>query len=206
MLVRGLSLHLVEDAALGHNEEGVALAADGIVQQARGGAHHIGQLDDGAATLGMYEHLCLGILLLEGHEFLHGEAFVHVAGSIPQEHLATRDGIQVGTEVAVGPKDERLVLRKTFHYLARVAGRDNHVGDSLDGGRSIDVTNHLVVGMRMYKFSESIGGTTFGQGAGSTQVGNEHFLLRAEYFVGLAHKVHATHNYDVGIGLGGALC
>ena len=60
--------------------------------------------------------------------------------------------------------------------------------------------------MRMYKFSEGIGGTTFRQGAGSAQVGNEHLLLRAEYFVGLAHKVHATHDDDVGIGLGGALC
>ena len=47
-----------------------------------------------------------------------------------------------------------------------------------------------------------VGRATLGQRARGVEVGDEHFLLGAEHFVGLAHEVYAAHHYHARVRLG----
>ena len=62
-----------------------------------------------------------------------------------------------------------------------------------------------MVGMSLDKSLKFSGRTTLGQRTGGIGIGNEDFLLGAEYLAGFAHEVDAAHHNDVGTGLGGLL-
>ena len=203
LLAGALLLHLVQDAAFRHHEESLHIGADGIFEQGGGGAHHVSQFHNRASALGVHQHLGIGILLLELDEFFHREAFMHVARTVPQEHVAPRNAVDVSPEVAVGSEDNFFVLRKTLHNLLGIARSYHHVRHCLRGGRGVDVGNDRVVGVVVHKFGELLCRTAFGERAGGVEVGNEHRLFGAENFVGFTHKVHAAHHNHVGVRLGG---
>ena len=149
----------------------------------------------------MRQHLGLRVLLLELQYFFHGEALVHVAGTVPEHHLPARYLIDILAQVAVGAEDDFLVLGQALHDLACVGGGDHHVGDGLDGGRGVDVGDDGVAGAGFAEVGKLVGRATLGQRARGVEVGDEHFLLGAEHFVGLAHEVYAAHDDDVRVGL-----
>ena len=85
----------MEDAAFCDHEEGVVVAGNGIFQQGSGGAHHVGQFHDGTFAFRMHEHFGTGVFFLQFHEFFNGKALVDMAGTIPEQHAAPRDTVDV---------------------------------------------------------------------------------------------------------------
>ena len=154
----------------------------------------------------MGEDLGIGISCLQLHDALHGELFVHVAGTVPEQHLAPCDGVDVVAQVPVGTEDDGRVLRKAFHNLTRVARGHDHVSECLDGSGRVDIGDDRVVRMFVYELGKAVGRTTVGERTACCQVGDKHFLVGTKDFGCLAHEVYAAHHEDVGIATGCPLC
>ena len=154
----------------------------------------------------MYQHLGIGILLLQFQYLLHGELLVHMACTIPQEHVSAGNTIYITTQVAVGTEDDVSVLRQRLHYLASIAAGNHYVGNRLCGRRGVYITYNGMTGMLGNELGKLVGRATLRQRAGSLQVGHKHLLVGTKYLACLAHEVHATHYYNVSIGGSGLLC
>ena len=146
------------------------------------------------------------MLLLQLQYLLQRELFVHVAGTVPQHHVAAGDAVDVASQVLVRTEDDLLVLGKTLHYLPCVAAGNHHIGQSLGGGSGVDIAYHGVAGMLLDKLAEAIHGAAFCQRALRIEVGHQHHFVGTENLVGLSHEVNTAHHDDVCISLGSLLC
>ena len=142
----------------------------------------------------------LGFGLLQ---ILHLVVVVHAAGAVPQEHFAARHPVDVVAEVAVGHKDDLLVLGQLVDELQGVAGGDDQVALGFHRGGAVDVRQYLVVRVLRLEFGEFFGLAAVGQGAARAHVGHEHLARGVENLGCLRHEVHAGEEDDVGLGFGG---
>jgi recombinational DNA repair protein (RecF pathway) len=101
----------------------------------------------------------------ERYKFFDRETLVHVACTIPQEHIATRHGVDVAAQVAVWTEDQGLICGETFYDFLSVARCHHDVGVCLDCRRSVDVVNDFVVRMCRGESCKLCRWTTFSQGA-----------------------------------------
>ena len=172
-----------------------------MFQQCGGGSDDVGERRHRSLAFRVYEHFGIGMFRLQCQEFLGGETLVDVASPVPKEHVAARDAVDVGSEVAVGTEDEWLVLGETLHNLSGIRRGDHHVGPCLGGSRGVDIRNHLVVRMLLHEFCKPVGRTAFGQRAGGVDVGTDDLLAGAEDAARFCHEVYAAHDDEVGLGL-----
>lgn len=153
----------------------------------------------------MHEHFGRWVLTLELDDFFERELFVHVTRTVPQQHVAARLGVDVIAEIAVGAKDDFLIGRKRLDYLHGVARSDHDVGESLDGGRRVDIRHHCVTRVFLDEFFQLRGRATVGERTPGVEIGHKHLFVGTEYFDCLAHEVDSTHDDDVIVELLGNL-
>ena len=149
----------------------------------------------------MGDHGGVGVLPLQLQDPRGRELLVHVAGAVPQHHLAARDAVDVMAQVTVGAEDDLLLFRQAFDDLPRVGRGDHDVGHCLDRGRRVDVRDDRVARMRLDEPLERLRRAAVRQRAARVQVGHQHLLLRAEDLGRLAHEMHAAHDEDAGLRL-----
>ena len=111
LLAGALFAHLVDDTALGGDDEALFVRLDGVLQQGCGRADEIRDLDDGLFALRMGDDLRVGILFLQFYNLFEGELLVDVAGTVPEKHFAARDAVDVVAEVAVRTENDFRVFR-----------------------------------------------------------------------------------------------
>ena len=82
---------------------------------------------------------CVGMLGLElQHRFgLH--SVVNGADTVPKQHLAAGDLIDVAAQVAVGRKDDLLLFGQRAHQLLGVAAGADKVAEGFYLGGAVDV-------------------------------------------------------------------
>jgi hypothetical protein len=84
-------LHLVEDAALGRDDELPARCRDGVLEQRRGRADEVGRAQDGLLALGVRDAASAsGWRSLSATMLALAEGLVHDAAPLPEAHLAAR--------------------------------------------------------------------------------------------------------------------
>ena len=167
----------MENAALSGHDEFLPVALHGIPQQSGGAAYNVGQFQHGTLTLGMCQHFGLRMSGLQLENFGSGEALVNVARAIPKQHFASRYGVKVCPEVAVGTEDDFLVGGEAIDNLTGVGRSDYHIGVCLCQRGGIDVGDNRMVRMRLNKSSKGFARTAVGQGTAGGRVGNEDGLV-----------------------------
>ena len=192
----------MQNARFGNDDKFLRIVVLDILQQASRTCNEIGDNDNRLFALGMSNNLCSGMLLLEFQYCLEVETAMHMAGSIPQHHIPAGLRVDVTAKILVGTEDYLLVGRQTIDNLLCVGGSHCNVGHRLYGCRGVDVRNNSMSRMFGNKLGELVGRTRIGKRATSIEVGNYNFLVGADDFCRLTHKVNAKeHNY-FGIGLG----
>ena len=141
------------------------------------------------------------MLLLQRHDGLHRETLMHMAATLPQQHLSARSRVDVAAQVVVGAKDDALVPGQLVYNLLRIAARHHHIGQRLHSRRRVHIAHHGVAGMLIDERLQVVGLATVGQRAASVQVGAQHLLLWRQQLARLGHEVHTRHHNDVGVGL-----
>ena len=145
----------------------------------------------------MHEYFRFGMLLFEFENLFKRELFMDVAGTVPENHLASGLRIYVVSEIAVRPEDDLLVGGEGIDNIHRVAGSDHDISQSLHGSRSVDVADHGVAGMLFDEFFQFRSRAAVGERAAGVEIGYQYFFVRAENLDSLAHEVNATHDDDV---------
>ena len=182
-----LALEIAEDGAGLLHVVAVRPGAVGIVEDG-GGAHQAAHLVQPLLRVG-----------LDGLQRLFGQVDMApgVAAESPAGALQLRDDRRHGFPLflSVGLELRRLVGAVGLGAVAQNAAVAGEAQATLgpEGGE---------VRMLLHKFGKGIGRTTFRQTALGIQVGHQNHLVGAQYLVGLAHEMYATHHYDIGIGLG----
>jgi hypothetical protein len=105
-LVRRRLAHLVEDAIVGGDDEGLVGHLPRGLDDLGGGTHPVGHVDHGLGRFGMHQHRRLGVLFLEAQQGVGAEGLVHDAGAGPDQHVGAGFLLDVAAQVAVrGPED-----------------------------------------------------------------------------------------------------
>ena len=94
--------HVVEDALVGGDDEGVGIEPAGGGDQLRRGADHIGLRGDAGRRFGMDQDGRLRMLARQRGQFVGLELVMHHAGALPQQHVGAGPRLDVGAQVAVG--------------------------------------------------------------------------------------------------------
>ena len=118
--MRCVFAHLVQNAAFGGNDKLCGIALERVFEENGRRAHLVGHESNRTLALGMNKHRSIGMFGLEASDILHAEAFMHMTGAIPQQHVAAGYGIYVSAEIAVGTENQLCIDRKTVYHLARV--------------------------------------------------------------------------------------
>ena len=176
----------------------------GIAQHGGRGAFDVGEGQDGSLALEVGHDEGVGILGFEGHDGLDAELLVDMATTIPQQHVAPGDGVDIVAEVVVGTEDELFVLGHGVDDLHGVAGGHTAVGDGLHSRRGVDIADDLIAGMLSLVAGQVGSVAAVGEGASGGGVGLQDCLLRGQELAGLSHEVDTTHHQDGGVG-GGSL-
>ena len=155
--------HLVDDTALGGDDEALFVRLDGVLQQGCGRADEIRDLDDGLFALRMGDDLRVGILFLQFYNLFEGELLVDVAGAVPEEHLAACDAVDVVAEVAVRTENDFRVFRQALDDLAGVGRCYHDVRYRLDSSCRIHIRDNRIARMSLYKLLKLSGGAAVGE-------------------------------------------
>ena len=129
-----------------------------------------------------------------------------MAGTVPKQHIASRNRIDVITQVSVGTENNLFIFRKAFHNLLGIGGSNHHIGHRFNGRRGIDIRDHRMIGMRFDKIGKFIGRTTVGQRTACIQIRHQHFFIRTKNLSRFTHKVDTTHHNDIRIRFSCPLC
>ena len=127
---------------------------------------------------------------------------MHMASAIPKQHLASGNAVYVITQVPVRTENDLRVFRKTFDDLARIGRSHHYIRHGLYSSSRIYIRNNYMTGMLLYKFCKIGSRTAICQRATGIQVGNQHFLVRAQYLRRFPHKMDTAENNDIGGRLG----
>ena len=149
----------------------------------------------------MRHHHGMRMLLLEFHDAVDRELLMDMAATIPQEHVAPRDAVDIVAKVIIRPKDDFCFLWETRHHLLGIARGDHTVRERLDSRRGVDIAHHLIARMLLFVFLQVCSIAAVGQRAARCEVGTEHCLVGREQFAGLCHEVHATHHHHLRVGV-----
>ncbi len=191
LLVRTSLLHLVEDAAIGRHYQLLLGQLFGRLDQLTGGAHRIGQLDDGSRRLRVHQHGRIRVLLLELAQGLGLEFVMDDAVALPAQHLGPRLLLDIGTEVPVRAPDDLVALAvEVFDYLKCNAGRHHPVRPCLHRRRGIGIDHHYVVGVGIAEGREFIDGTAQIERTLGLQGRHQYPLVRAQDLGGLPHEAN----------------
>ena len=125
-----------------------------------------------------------------------------MATTVPKQHIATRDTIDVASEVLVGTENNLCIFRERLHNLARIATGNDNIGERFCCRRSVYIAYHGVVGVSFHKLLECIGWATLCQRTRSVKVWHQNSFIGTKYLVGFAHEMHATHYDNICIGSG----
>ncbi|MCY1438392.1 hypothetical protein D9M71_545880 [compost metagenome] len=121
-LVRAQLLHLVENAAVGRNDQRLVRQALCRRDQLTGGAHGVRQFDHRGRRLRVHQNRRIRVQRLHVFKLLGLELFVNDAGTVPQQHVGTGLALDVGPQVLVrAPDDGLAVVHQAFDDLQRTA-------------------------------------------------------------------------------------
>src|SRR5690606_10416510 len=110
LLVGAQLLHLVEDAAVGGDDEHLVGQRLGGLDQLTGGAYRVGQLDDRLGGFRMNQHGGFRIQGLHVGKLLGLELLVDDAGAVPEQHVRAGLALDVTTQVLVRGPDQLLAV------------------------------------------------------------------------------------------------
>ena len=106
------------------------------------------------------------------------ERFVDNAHARPEQHVAPELAVHIAAEMAVGPKDDLLVLGDLADDRLRARRGDDDVAQGLHRRRTVDVGQRDMVGMRFAEALELFGRTAVFQAAPRVHVGQDDDLFR----------------------------
>ena len=129
-----------------------------------------------------------------------------MASAVPQQHLTSRDAVDVVAQIAVWTKDDFLILGQAAHNLLGVGRSNHHIGHRLDGRTGIDVADDRVIGVLVDKTLKLVGRAAVGQRAAGTQIGHDDRLVGTQDLGCLAHEVNTAQDDYRRIGLCCQLC
>lgn len=114
----------MQDARLSSHDELLDLRMRlGIFQHCGSGAFHVCDGQHRSLALQMRHHHGMRMLLLEFHNAIDRELLMDMAATIPQEHVAPRDAVDIVAKVIIWPKDDFASFGKlaiTFSALPEV--------------------------------------------------------------------------------------
>ena len=195
-------LQLVKNALVGGDDEGVRVQLPGGLDDAGGGADHIGLFEDGRRGLRVRQHFRLGVALPEFRQFPALEFLVDDATALPQDHLGPGLLLHIFPQIFVRRPDDLLSRRRqALDHLHRAAGGDHPVGPGLHRGAGVGVDHHSVIGMTVAEGPEFVGGATQVQGAFRMEVRHQHPFFRVQDLGGFAHEAHAADDKGGGVRL-----
>ena len=139
------------------------VTGNGIFQQSCRRSNLVGQFGNGSFTFGMNQNSSVRILFFQLQYFLHRELFVHMAGTIPKQHIASCNRIDIITQISIRTENNLFICRKTFYDLLGISRSDHHIGHRFNSRCSVNIRNHCIIRMLLDKFSKLISRTTVGQ-------------------------------------------
>ena len=154
----------------------------------------------------MSQHNSIRVLLLQFHNGFHREALMHMTTTVPKQHIAACDAIDVTAQILIRTKDYLRVFWEGVNDFLRVAAGHHHIGQGFHGCRCIHITHHLIARMLVLVLFQVFGLTTVGQRTPRIQIRTKHQFLGTEYLTRLSHEMDTTHDDDFCIGLRGLLC
>src|SRR6478609_1409571 len=84
LLLRRALLHLVNDARLGDDDEGLSVVVLDVFEESGGGADEVGAFEQRLFALGVGDDFCAGVLLLDGEQLTEAEGLVNDAAPLPE--------------------------------------------------------------------------------------------------------------------------
>ena len=185
---------------LGRDDQRVAFEFLRKLQNAAGRADIVGVVDDGRRAFGVGGDGRLRVLLFQLEQFGFRKSLVDDAHTGPQQHLAVELARQVAAEVPVGPEDDLLFGRDLGKDRLGAGGGDDHVGQRLHLGRTIDVGQRDVIGVGFAEGAELFGRAAVFKAAPRVHVGQDHDLVGREDLGGIGHELDAAKGDHVGVG------
>ena len=155
----------MQDPRFRQNDEAVAGALFGVIQQLAGGSNEIRQVQQILLALGVGDHFSPGMFVLEGQHSFFAEGLVNDAASRPEGQLATALLLNPAPQVLIGCEQNGLIGRQLVHQINGIAAGADQIALRLHCGRAVDVAHHEVVGVLCPKAGELIGGAVVRQGA-----------------------------------------
>ena len=197
-LVRAQLLHLVEDAAVGGDDEGPVRQGLRRLDQLAGRTHRIGQFDHRLRRLRVHQDGGLRIERLHILQLLGLELFVDDAGTVPQQHVGTGLALDVAPQVLIRrPENLLAVVHQALDDLQRAAGGNHPVGPRLYRCRGIGVHHHGAIGVLVAEGREILNRAAQVERAGGVQGRHQHALFRIEDLGGLAHELDPGHHHGL---------
>ena len=77
---------------------------------------------------------------------------MHMAASIPKQHLTACHLVDIVSKVIVRTKDQFCILWQLVYHLLGIAAGHYHIRQRLHGCRRIDITDDLIAGMLFLVF------------------------------------------------------
>lgn len=102
-------LHLMQDPRFRQNDEAVAGALFGVIQELAGGSNEIRQVQQVLLAFGVGDHFSSGMFVLESQHGFFAEGLVNDAASRPEGQLATALLLHPAPEVLIGGEQHRLI-------------------------------------------------------------------------------------------------
>ena len=202
-LVRQRLFHLVDDVRLGRDDQLVAREGLGELQDAAGRADIVRMVDDVRRAFRVRRHRRSGVLRLQLEQLGFAERLVDDADARPEQHVAPELAVEIAAEVAVGAEDDLLVRRDLGKDRLGAGAGDDHVGQRLHLGRTVDVGQRDVIGVRLAEGAELVWRAGVFKAAPRVHVRQDDDLLRAEDLGGIGHELHAAKGDDIGARFGG---
>ena len=147
---------------------------------------------------------------MPGADFLDAlprELDVHVATSLPKRHGTPRLLDDPRPEILVGNKEDIAVCRHALHDLHGIAARAYDVRQRLHPGRAVDVSDDVVILVRMLAqvSRQLVRRAGIAERATGIQVGYDDCFRRVDDLGGLAHEMDTAKGDDIRLGLGRAV-
>ncbi len=185
----------------GRDDQRIARHRLGEIQDAAGGSDIIGMVDDIGRAFGMRGDGRVGVLRLELEQFGFAERLMHDAHARPQQHVAAQLTLQISAQMLVRAKDDLLIGRDLRQDLFGGGRRHDDVGQRLHLGRTVDVAQRNMIGMRLAERLELGRGATVLQAASRVHVRQHDNLVRGQNFRRFRHEADAAERDDIRVRL-----